>query len=398
MSLPSESDDAAAVRSLALKALDAGDLAEAGRQARRLIGLHPSSYEGYLLLAQSLGPFDPATAQSAYLQLAFEKLLNYPEALNSLDLDRFIEDVGFGGVVPGMPAEETLQAMVATVKEQRGQEPPEVTRELEPHRLMVKLYDSWDDVLDRDTVTAILQNAEGCTPLLGGILKEWNEELLSEDDQLVVERALVLLGETGNPAILPDITEFLIRSDDDLSGPADWAFGRIAWQRPEETLDKIRQMIPGSGGIERNALAQQIGLMKNVPGRSAALVSLLHGIDHLPKPEQEAVIAGVIAGIIVAEGGKSPLAASLEKQYAGSLSKSLRADLRELRRELAEGPPAESPSDFDVYQICCEEPHSHDEEEPHAAAHEPRPGRNDPCWCGSGRKYKKCHLAEDEHR
>ena len=25
-----------------------------------------------------------------------------------------------------------------------------------------------------------------------------------------------------------------------------------------------------------------------------------------------------------------------------------------------------------------------------------RLGRNDPCWCGSGKKYKKCHLAEDE--
>ena len=25
-----------------------------------------------------------------------------------------------------------------------------------------------------------------------------------------------------------------------------------------------------------------------------------------------------------------------------------------------------------------------------------RPGRNDPCWCGSGQKYKKCHLDADE--
>ncbi len=25
-----------------------------------------------------------------------------------------------------------------------------------------------------------------------------------------------------------------------------------------------------------------------------------------------------------------------------------------------------------------------------------RPGRNDPCWCGSGQKYKKCHLDSDE--
>ena len=26
----------------------------------------------------------------------------------------------------------------------------------------------------------------------------------------------------------------------------------------------------------------------------------------------------------------------------------------------------------------------------------PKVGRNDPCWCGSGKKYKKCHLAQDE--
>jgi hypothetical protein len=25
-----------------------------------------------------------------------------------------------------------------------------------------------------------------------------------------------------------------------------------------------------------------------------------------------------------------------------------------------------------------------------------RPGRNEPCWCGSGRKYKKCHLPGEE--
>jgi methionyl aminopeptidase len=25
-------------------------------------------------------------------------------------------------------------------------------------------------------------------------------------------------------------------------------------------------------------------------------------------------------------------------------------------------------------------------------------GRNDPCWCGSGRKYKKCHLRSDQAR
>jgi hypothetical protein len=26
----------------------------------------------------------------------------------------------------------------------------------------------------------------------------------------------------------------------------------------------------------------------------------------------------------------------------------------------------------------------------------PLPGRNDPCHCGSGKKYKQCHLDKDE--
>jgi preprotein translocase subunit SecA len=26
----------------------------------------------------------------------------------------------------------------------------------------------------------------------------------------------------------------------------------------------------------------------------------------------------------------------------------------------------------------------------------PKVGRNDPCWCGSGKKYKNCHLRADE--
>jgi hypothetical protein len=32
--------------------------------------------------------------------------------------------------------------------------------------------------------------------------------------------------------------------------------------------------------------------------------------------------------------------------------------------------------------------------------HEPIPklGRNDVCWCGSGKKYKHCHLESDEKK
>jgi hypothetical protein len=39
-----------------------------------------------------------------------------------------------------------------------------------------------------------------------------------------------------------------------------------------------------------------------------------------------------------------------------------------------------------------------DSKEAHAVAQPARHdlGRNDPCHCGSGKKYKQCHLAKDE--
>jgi uncharacterized protein YecA (UPF0149 family) len=42
--------------------------------------------------------------------------------------------------------------------------------------------------------------------------------------------------------------------------------------------------------------------------------------------------------------------------------------------------------------------HDHDHDHPHGALQpqrreSPKLGRNDPCPCGSGKKYKKCHGA-----
>jgi hypothetical protein len=38
------------------------------------------------------------------------------------------------------------------------------------------------------------------------------------------------------------------------------------------------------------------------------------------------------------------------------------------------------------------------EEAPVPVQRRPAPGRNEPCWCGSGKKYKKCHLDADNPR
>jgi hypothetical protein len=38
------------------------------------------------------------------------------------------------------------------------------------------------------------------------------------------------------------------------------------------------------------------------------------------------------------------------------------------------------------------------EEEQEARRPDKKPGRNDPCWCGSGKKYKHCHMRSDQGR
>lgn len=46
-----------------------------------------------------------------------------------------------------------------------------------------------------------------------------------------------------------------------------------------------------------------------------------------------------------------------------------------------------------VHGPNCNHDHHHVKAAP--AVRTERPGRNEACWCGSGKKYKKCHLAAD---
>lgn len=36
--------------------------------------------------------------------------------------------------------------------------------------------------------------------------------------------------------------------------------------------------------------------------------------------------------------------------------------------------------------------------EGHKQCETPIVGRNEPCWCGSGMKYKKCHMEHDAQK
>jgi len=362
--------------SLALKAIEAGEFPLAAQHACQLILEQPGNYEGYLMLAQCLAEMEPGSARAlAWGGFALEKIAHDQRASEQLDAAQLTKALGLPEVLPP--------------------EPWDITPELEPHRLILQLYDSWDGVLDPSVLEDLLAEREAVAPLLRGVLNEWRMDQIAEEHWVVVERALAILGEMGKVNDLPGIVSFLMR-DDPLAASAEWAFQRIAWQHPEETLAALKSWVPQMDGMERVVSASQIDAMPPVHGKLELLNQFLEGIDQFEKQEREAILATTIGAIIGIEGARSQVAASLEAQYGGSLSRETRADLRRIRRETGNEPIVNEPSEITVSQICCEEPPEKELQEP--VRKPDLPGRNDPCWCGSGKKYKKCHLAEDEAR
>ena len=364
--------DPAATRFLALTAEKDGDPALAAKLAHRFIQADPISHEGYALLGRVL-PDRPLAI--AYLALGIKKLHFDPEAGPRLA----------SATVPDPP-------LVLP------DEPEAVTRELEPHRLLHELFVAGLEAIDASLIDRVLARGADCAPLLLGVLNAYGEDLLHDNDGLVV-RALALLGEIGDPAALNALARFVPLEDETIGGAARWAFTRIARQRPAETLDIVRRLAIGAEALDLAALAQQLCLMPEIPGRSEVLLSLADNLSELEKDERDLVIVSMLTSALVMHGAHAEPAITIEARLGAQLSrearkelKNLRAEIEAARQEIA-GVEAEEPS---IYEVCADGFDVVEDETFERT--QPKLGRNEPCWCGSGKKYKKCHLDSDEGR
>ena len=370
-SLAVDPHDPFATRFLAFTAEKDGDLPLAVQLAHRFIEADPVCHEGYLLLGRVLADRPLAAAYGA---LAVEKLHFDPEGEEKLAAAGLSEP-------PAAPVDE----------------PAAVTRELEPYRLLHELFVAGLDAIDASLIDRILARGADCHPLLMGVLNAYGEDLLPDTDDGLVVRSLALLGEIGDPAALSALAKFVPLEDDTIGGAARWAFLRIARLRPAETLAIIRDLSIGAEALDLAALAQQLCLMPDVPGRSEVLLGLADNIAEFDKNERDLVIVSMLTSAHVMHGAHSEPAAAIEAQYGAQLSREARKELKSLRAEIEDArqeiTDAEEPS---IYEICLEGFDAVDDEPFERAA--PKLGRNEPCWCGSGKKYKKCHLDSDEGR
>ncbi|HYM11506.1 MAG TPA: SEC-C metal-binding domain-containing protein [Bryobacterales bacterium] len=334
----------------------------------------------------------------ALLELAFQKVLADEDSLESFRNDfaacRTKRD-GSDKVLADLSDPAMLELLVAELRKRRSAGPQNVTDRLRPYRLAHEVQYSALEGLDRRTVDQVLQYGAACAPVLIGVLRGWSHGDLPPEDDLPAEASLALLGEIGDPAFLPAVLEFLQAEEDWVREAAQWAVGRMAEKHPQQTSAAIREAGKDATPEFRCCLAEMLSMLPDLEGLRDTLFGLLDGLERVKnKKLREVLFLLVTSAILETQGsGARAMVLALIARFSPVLSKKT----RELSLAPAAAPEAiAGPPRPSIYEMCTPPAEDEDFEEPLEAVRRPRPQRNEPCWCGSGKKYKKCHLLLDE--
>ena len=213
--------------------------------------------------------------------------------------------------------------------------------------------------------------------------------------------ALKLLGEMKSVAAIPSMLRVIERSDhlamaystaiyalqalgDHAVEPALAAY---AAADDDEFRDPLTEVLAGLGVRDERIfeiLVERLPLERTLGAGNLVTYGDTRAVAHLQRALDEYVFTR--ADTPFANHDVIELAAAIE-DLGGELSPSQMRKLERVRaagdrfRQLLSGAPtATYASDDDVDGRVANQP-----------------GRNDPCHCGSGKKYKKCHLREDEN-
>jgi tetratricopeptide (TPR) repeat protein len=279
--------------------------------------------------------------------------------------------------------------------------PADAGERLLPYRLLNDMQVQARDDIDAGLLQEILANSARVIPVWRAALREWGnfEDALSPRACAVIAATL---GEMAGPEVLDDLLELGAFDDVEISLHAQWAIWRLGQKYPAETLEHFRAATPSASCVRRCNLADQMDLLPDTPGREDALADLLQGFAGFADQPDAAYLLMTVA-YALDESGQDERARELLAQNEAALPKRGRKTLRELKETEDGFVPfltAHGIDELDIEGVCLErylmDEDEEDEEEEESPPPRFKPGRNDPCWCGSGKKYKKCHLAADE--
>jgi hypothetical protein len=262
---------------------------------------------------------------------------------------------------------------------------------MDPHELIQQLLDTGIEELDRSVVDRFLECGSACVqPVLDFIRLDM--------DDAATSRAVALLGELGSPALMEELTSYFAPDEEDedaVSEMAEWAFQRLIARDPAGALAEIQRIGQTAEPHLLIDLSQRLSLARGVPDGAATLLSFGERLDSpdLDAEDRATIVSSILTAAMVMDTPRGELPASIRARYGKHLTPAATTFVREIEQALLEEPvtPDELP---DIYQVCCAA--LVEEETGPYVRPEPKIGRNDLCWCGSGKKYKKCHLGTDE--
>lgn len=409
-------DDFMGLAGLAGVFRDAGDPVSAEQYYWRAIVANPCASSPYLALAQLLHAQPESRALASGLsELGILKQLREDDGEGHLGdlLRKLLEDTPAPAAardqLTALPAEALARLLALSLRENRESEPEPVTEILRLPRLVEDLLDTSD--MDAAMVDAFIAEGEKIAPFLTGVVRAWVRDFLNEDGDVDVENALGLLGETGTSAEIPCLLELVDLENNVASGASSWAVGRIMDRLPEEAARFLESIIPSLGVPQRLKIAELLIARDGFDPGNRLFGRLSEDMEAMEQDERDRYLPLLLVSMAAnpRRGGVRTARAILRAKGA-LVSRKARRECEELV-SLFDGvgaPPAPVPPPAPtIYEICAgnaiwdsDEDDEEEEEDdflpPEPVRRSAAPGRNDLCWCNSGKKYKKCHLESDE--
>jgi hypothetical protein len=313
--------------------------------------------------------------------------------------------------------ESALARMNEKMAEMRGGEAPELV----PFWAADHLSDVMGDPEDEELVERMLAQPEVYAGVLRGLCSLSGGEFNPGPGAFSVSSALAVLGEMGRMEDVPWVAERCSDEDRQVRNTAIWALTRIGSRQEREFREQLKLGVEGRNGWPLSALTGQLWMRHGQRGMEPLLLKLLAGREGDEDWEYDFNLPPVVDALLRLDRRRNKRVVREALKKRGSrLGEAAQRLVSELLSDEMECNPVWASEDFvqaplkevlfeDVLEILAEESelaqelgggeeeyedeYEDDEVGPVAVA---RPGRNEPCWCGSGKKYKKCHLASDE--
>jgi SEC-C motif len=392
----------------------AGDEVSADMSLWRCLEHDPAHFLPYFLMSVHRKAKDPDDVIAKHLlEMACWKI--------SLDLEvpEMVEDHFQNSAGPEAEldfSEPETFGMLATVMElnrqKEGDDPPEVVEKLLPFRLFSDLERQAEDAVDPVLLNRLREHAARCVPILYAAIRGWAN--FGYGTEASISMTAALLGELGSIELLPDLLELSQRSRPPLFLHVNWAIYRLARRFPEPALECLHSLIASANVGVRCAIAEHLIFMDNLPGVAQVFRELLDGFRKLAKHHDAPYLLRIVLHGLTELEEDSEKIDELERQCRPLLNREGRNWFQQSEDSFEPLLVENDIEDLTLEDVCLErllmdddqededeyyqdvEEDGEDEDHERELAPRIRPNRNDPCWCGSGKKYKKCHLAADE--